>query len=227
VNCVINGFWRYIYYGSKEISKSLPALVAIIAVGLNGLLTKLRKEVEEALTLLAKFLHGLGLNPFSLSLLGLICAFLSGILYYELAMQPWAFWVAPIFLLLSGLFDAVDGAMARVYGQVTRFGGVIDSVFDRIGEVFVYSGIILGGSCSLFWGLLALVASLMVSYVRSRAEVEGARMEGVGIAERPERIVILAVATFIRQIELGLIVISCLATLTLFHRVWRARVELP
>jgi len=190
------------------------------------LLTRLRKEVEGALTHIAKFLHSLGLNPFSLSLLGLVCAFLSGILYYMLATRPWVSWVAPILLLLSGLFDALDGAMARVYGQVTKFGGVIDSVFDRIGEVFVYCGIILGGVSSPFWGLVALVASLMVSYIRSRAEAAGAKMEGIGIAERPERIVILAVATFIRQIELGLIVIGCLATLTLFHRVWRARAEL-
>lgn len=190
------------------------------------MLTKLRKKVEAALTLLAKSLHSLGLNPFSLSLLGLICGFLSGILYYVLAMRPSILWVPPIFLLLSGLFDALDGAMARVYGQVTRFGGVIDSLFDRIGEVFVYCGIILSGLSSLFWGLTALVASLMVSYIRSRAEAAGAKMEGVGIAERPERIVILAVASFIGQIELGLIVIGCLATLTLLHRVWRARVEL-
>ena len=190
------------------------------------MLTRLRKEVEEALTLLAKSLHSLGLSPFSLSLLGLICAFLSGILYYTLAKQSWISWIAAILLLLSGLFDALDGAMARVYRRVTKFGGVIDSVFDRIGEVLVYSGIILGGSSSLFWGLVASVTSLMVSYVRSRAEAEGAKMEGVGIAERPERIVILAAATFIRQIELGLIVISCLATLTMFHRVWHARVEL-
>jgi len=190
------------------------------------LLTRLRKEVEAALALLAKFLHSLGLSPFSLSLLGLVCAFLSSILYYVLATRPWISWIAATLLLLSGLFDALDGAMARVYGQATRFGGVIDSVFDRIGEVFVYSGIILGGSSSLFWGLVALVTSLMVSYVRSRAEAEGAKMEGIGIAERPERIVILAGATFIRQIELGLIVIGFLATLTLFHRVWRARIEL-
>ncbi len=178
------------------------------------------------MSLLAKSLHGLGLNPFSLSLLGLVCAFLSGVLYYMLAIRPWILWVAPIFLLLSGLLDALDGAMARVYGQATRFGGVVDSVFDRIGEVFVYSGIILGGSSSLFWGLVALVSSLMVSYVRAKAEAEGAKMEGVGIAERPERIIILAVATFIGQIEFGLMVIGFLATLTLFHRVWRARVEL-
>ena len=190
------------------------------------MLTRLRKKVEAALTLLAKSLHSLGLNPFSLSLLGLICGFLSGILYYVLAMRPSILWVPAIFLLLSGLFDALDGAMARVYGQVTRFGGVIDSLFDRIGEVFVYCGIILSGLSSLFWGLTALVASLMVSYIRSRAEAAGAKMEGVGIAERPERILILAVANFIGQIELGLIVIGCLATLTLLHRVWRARVEL-
>ena len=190
------------------------------------MLTRLRKEVEAALALLAKFLHSLGLSPFSLSLLGLVCAFLSGILYYVLAIRPWISWIAATLLLLSGLFDSLDGAMARVYGQTTRFGGVIDSVFDRIGEVFVYSGIILGGSSSLFLGLVALVTSLMVSYVRSRAEAEGAKMEGIGIAERPERIVILAAATFIRQIELGLIVIGCLATLTLLHRVWRARIEL-
>ena len=87
-------------------------------------------------------------------------------------------------MLISGLFDALDGAIARIYGEATKFGGFFDSVLDRYADAVVLSGIIVGGLTNLIWGLAALFGSLLVSYARARAEAAGVKMESVGLAER-------------------------------------------
>jgi phosphatidylglycerophosphate synthase len=132
---------------------------------------------------------------------------------------------AATLLLLSGLFDALDGAMARLYGQVTKFGAFCDSLIDKIGEMLVLSAIILAGLCSTFWGLWALSSSILVSYTRARAEGEGASMK-IGIAERPERLLILAASTLAGLVEFGIIVISVLASVTVVQRICHAHREL-
>ena len=125
---------------------------------------------------------------------------------------------APSLLLLSGLFDALDGACARLYGKVTKVGAFMDSMTDRFGEILIFSGLILGNLCSLEWGLAALTLSMMVSYTRARAEIENIGLQGIGLAERPERILIIAFSSFLRQINFGIILISILAGLTVAHR---------
>ncbi len=94
-------------------------------------------------------------------------------------------WAGSILVLLIGSFlDAVDGAMARKYA------------LDRLGEIALYSGLIAGSLIQPWIGIWALSAALMVSYVRARVGVEGVTLKGIGIAERPERLLILIVATF-------------------------------
>jgi archaetidylinositol phosphate synthase len=191
-----------------------------------NVLTKLKEKLTFFLSIFAKFFHEIHLGPTAVSCLGLFFALLSAIAYY-FGLESMPTWIAAvIFLSLSGLCDAVDGVMARLYRQATRFGGFIDSVLDRAGEILIFSGIMLGNLCSLTWCLLALTASLMVSYIRSRAEIEGVQMERVGIAERPERILILIIATVFKEIEAGMILISLLATLTIIQRVIHAHREL-
>ena len=104
---------------------------------------------------------------------------------------------SPLLLLASGFCDALDGTLARLYQQTTTFGGFLDSLLDRYADATILSGIILGELCNLFWGLTALTGSLLVSYTRARAEAAGVKMETVGIAERAERLVILATASFL------------------------------
>ena len=75
------------------------------------------------------------------------------------------------------------------------FGGFFDSLLDRYADAFILCGIIFGGLTELHWGLAALIGSLLVSYARAKAEAAEVKMESVGLAERAERIVIIALAS--------------------------------
>jgi archaetidylinositol phosphate synthase len=105
--------------------------------------------------------------------------------------------IAAVLLLLSGFCDALDGVLARLYQKTTTFGGFLDSLLDRYADAAVYVGIIVGGLCDALWGLVALTGSLLVSYSRARAEAAGIKMESIGLAERAERIIILAIASLV------------------------------
>ena len=143
----------------------------------------------------------------------------------------WEWIVAILVLLIASFFDAVDGAMARKYAEVSKFGGVLDSVLDRIAEVALYAGLLAGSLVQPWIGVWALTASLMVSYVRARVSVEGVTLKGVGIAERPERLLILIVATLLWPLSAsilsaGVLLIAILSSITVVSRVHRASVAL-
>jgi archaetidylinositol phosphate synthase len=129
-------------------------------------------------------------------------------------------------LLLSGLLDATDGTMARLYGEASHFGAFLDSVLDRISEIVVYWSLVYSGLVDWAIGLAALSASLMVSYARARAEHLGSQMKGVGIAERPERLLILIVAAFVSQLNVGVLLIALLSAITVVQRIMYARVAM-
>ncbi len=109
-------------------------------------------------------------------------------------------------LLVSGVFDILDGQVARQGAKMTTFGAFYDSTLDRVGEGAVFSGLIfwfLTGPLpselkirALGAALLALVASLVVSYTRARAEALGVECK-VGIAARAERILLLGLPTLL------------------------------
>jgi archaetidylinositol phosphate synthase len=131
--------------------------------------------------------------------------------------------LATILLLASGFCDALDGIIARIYQQASVFGGFLDSLLDRYADAVVYGGIIIGGLCDPFWGLAALAGSLLVSYSRARAEAAEIKMESVGIAERAERMLILAVASIVAifwlpALNWGIILLAVLSNLTVLQR---------
>lgn len=109
-------------------------------------------------------------------------------------------------LLFSGIFDILDGQVARQGGMTTTFGAFYDSTLDRVGEGAVFSGLVfyfltgpLPGELKILAvgaGLLALMASLIVSYARARAEALGVECK-VGIAARAERILLLGLPSLI------------------------------
>ena len=99
-------------------------------------------------------------------------------------------------VLFAGLFDMLDGRVARVGNRVSRFGAFYDSVLDRYSELFTLFGIIffLMLKGYVVWAIVAFVAligSIMVSYVRARAEGLGLDCK-VGLMQRPERVVLTA-----------------------------------
>ena len=126
--------------------------------------------------------------------------------------------------MVSGFFDALDGVVARLFGSVTVFGGFLDSMLERYADALILVGLVLGGFADVFWGLLALMGSLLVSYSRARAEAAGVKMETVGLAERAERVLILVVASFVTLIWRdalwwGVVLLAVLTNLTVLQRV--------
>ena len=155
------------------------------------------------LTSEAQAAHKIGLTPNKVSLIGFILAFASAAAYGLSLKHPWLLLLATVFLLASGFCDTLDGIIARTFQQVTVFGGFFDSVLDRYADAIVFAAIIIAGLCNpawgVFWGpvwaLATLSGSLLVSYSRARAEAVGLKMESVGLAERAERMLILAVVS--------------------------------
>jgi len=137
-----------------------------------------------------------------------------------------------LLLLLGGLFDMIDGDVARASNRVTRFGALYDSTLDRYAEILVFFGIgahfIRRYSATSSTGLLismvifiALAGSLMVSYVRARAEGLGFECK-VGIMQRPERIVLIGISALIAEIVLiiAMFIIAILANITALQRIY-------
>src|SRR5438093_10447175 len=127
---------------------------------------------------------------------GLATSIASGLAYASPAFgleKYYAAVVGGVLLLISGFFDIVDGSVARVTKQTSKKGAFLDSSFDKICEVVIFAGIAFGGLADPFWCLVALGISILVSYTRARAESLGGELKGIGIGERAERMLILAI----------------------------------
>ena len=136
--------------------------------------------------------------------------------------------VGGILVLFSGLFDLLDGALARYNNKTTRFGALLDSTFDRLSEALVLIGILilyLNGEHTLEILLIfgVLVASFLISYIRARAESLGIECK-TGLFTRAERVIILALGLMIDQVLITLIVLAVFTIVTVIQRlvhVWR------
>lgn len=189
------------------------------------MLTKLKKKVQTMLTTEAKLARKIGLTPNKLSVIGIALAFLSALAYAAWQTHTLYLLLATVLLLLSGFCDALDGILARLYHEATAFGGFLDSLLDRYADAVVYAGIIVGGLCDVLWGLTALIGSLLVSYTRAKAEAAEIKMESIGLAERAERVIILAIASITAifwqpktAMNAGIILLAILSNLTVLQR---------
>ena len=134
--------------------------------------------------------------------------------------------IAGLMVLVSGLFDIVDGSVARATNSVSKRGAFLDSTLDRIGEVAIYFGILLGGYSSPVLVLLAITLSLLVSYTRAKADSLQVSLAGVGIGERSERLIVIVVTSLLGLISWGVIVVVALAAITFVERVARVTASL-
>jgi CDP-diacylglycerol--glycerol-3-phosphate 3-phosphatidyltransferase len=134
--------------------------------------------------------------------------------------------VAGIVVLVAGFFDMLDGALARATGRVTRFGAVLDSTLDRLCEAMLLLSllVVFARQQHVYWALvsgIALLGSLMVSYIRARVEGLGVECKA-GIFTRPERVIIMALALFLSNINYVLVAaVGLLAFLSFFTVVER------
>ncbi|MDH5815213.1 MAG: archaetidylinositol phosphate synthase [Candidatus Nezhaarchaeota archaeon] len=197
------------------------------------MLTKLKAWFQRLTEKWANAIQRLGLNPSMISILGLILGISSGVAYWlagsliiDLTTHRIYLILAVLLLSFSGLCDALDGALARIRGEVTAFGGFLDSIVDRYVDSAVLLGIMLSGLCDPTWGALALVGSLLTSYVRAKAESLGIKMESIGLIERAERVLIILISSAIEIIwpsssalSVGIMVLAVTSNLTVVQRI--------
>jgi phosphatidylglycerophosphate synthase len=173
---------------------------------------ELRTRVRNIAVPIALGLGRLGLTPNHLTLIGFGIAIVAA---WAAASQAWL--AAGLLLILGGVFDLFDGALARATGRASRLGAFMDSVFDRWGEGVVYVGIAWGAATAWFWeGAVlsgaAMASAFMVSYTRAKGESlgfpSGAGLANVGLAPREVRILILTVG-LIAMGAFGGVRISC------------------
>lgn len=143
-------------------------------------------------------------TPNVLTLFGFV---LNAIVAYLLATQHLVW--GGVMMLFAGLFDMLDGALAKITNQVTDFGGFLDSVVDRYSEAVILFGMLLfyyqepnnDGLVQIVLLYTILVGSMMISYARSRAGMLGIANE-VGLLARPERIILLGIGLLVPTILL-------------------------
>ena len=130
--------------------------------------------------------------------------------------------IGGILLLISGFFDVIDGSVARATKQTSKKGAFLDSSFDKISEAIIFIGIAVGNLANPILCMIALSLSILVSYVRARAESLGVELKGIGIGERAERLLIIAIIGMVPVIgamQWAVIVVSVVAGLTLIQRI--------
>ena len=193
------------------------------------MLNRFREKLVPITTLIGNNFGSLGLSPTFWSMIAFAFAILSSIFFglsNFLSEQGIVFpsqIFASIMLLISGFFDIVDGSVARVSKRFTSRGAFLDSNFDKISEALIFIGIAIGGLSSPILAMIALSTSILVSYIRARAESLGIELKGVGIGERAERLLILSICGLIPisgSIQWGIIIIIILSSFSFIQRFW-------
>jgi len=175
-------------------------------------------------TNIVKLLVEHNVNPFTLTYMALVFSILSGCLYSLANLSETFVAIGGVVLLLSGFLDALDGELARATNRTTQKGSFLDSVFDKLGEVSVSLGIAISGRVSSIIVTLFISCSLLVSYIRAKADQHNINIAGAGIAERAERIIIIALASllypfFSQSLQYGLLLTTFLSIITIGQRI--------
>lgn len=176
-----------------------------------------------------------GVTPNIVSLFSL-CLSLTSSLFYSMGY----FFAGGLILLLSGFTDTLDGTIARINGKSTRFGALLDSTLDRYAEFFVFTGLLIHFRAGwMFYVVItALIGSIMVSYVKARAESLGST-KAIGLMQRPERFIVLALGSLLNTpvgiyfpdspdciIKAALILLAILTNITAVHRLMGEKKDL-
>jgi CDP-diacylglycerol--glycerol-3-phosphate 3-phosphatidyltransferase len=168
------------------------------------------------------FLNNLGIMPNTITILGLIGHVIGGFFLMRGNLLT-----GGLIILFLAPVDALDGTMARLRGEPSDFGAFVDSVVDRYSELVIFLGLIIFYAQQAEWlncvvVYLAAAGSVLVSYVRSRAESLGYEAK-VGILTRLERYVVLVPSLVLGKPMIGMWIIAILANVTAVQRIWHVR----
>lgn len=182
----------------------------------------LRIRFKDFLDSIGGFLNGLGITPNTLTISGLV-----GNLIGAYFVAVGSFLIGGLILLSMGAIDALDGTMARLRGEPSDFGAFVDSVTDRYSELVIYAGLLFYAVQDLNLNLAMLVfaataGSILVSYIRARAQSLGYEAKG-GMLTRFERFIILVPSLLFGYPWIGVALIAILANITALQRIVSVR----
>lgn len=169
-------------------------------------------------------LHKMGVHPNVLTIMGVVGTAI-GAGFVGLGN----FTLGGLIIMLMGPIDALDGAVARARGEPQDFGAFVDSVSDRYIEMFIFSGLLwYYMSINQIWAValifLAFAGSVMVSYVRARAQSLGFEAK-VGILTRVERFLVIGPSILFNVPMIGITIVAIFANITALQRVIHVRRE--
>jgi len=153
----------------------------------------LRRWMSRPLVLCARIIMRTRIAPNQLTLAGLSLCAMSGLLLAMERPLP-----AGVLLLLAGLFDTLDGALARQIARASPFGGFVDSISDHYGDFAIYLGLVWYGvqvadNAVVLLSVVAMFGSLVGSQIRSRGAMLGFDTKDVGLFTRAERVIVLTI----------------------------------
>ena len=181
-----------------------------------------RDTLLQLLRPLVRLLSALRVRPDTLTVLGWALSLCSAVLFGSGYVR-----VAGVVMLAAGLFDSLDGAVARESNRMSAFGAFLDSTLDRISEAAIFVGIVFFyAAAGLPYGALlagvAMTFSLLTSYARARAEGLGIECQ-VGLLERAGRVVILSISSMAGLLTAGLCLVAAGALVTTAQRILHVR----
>lgn len=165
-----------------------------------------RKNIDPILTSIAKYFKDV--NPDILTWISLIFAVIAGLFFYfsspDLELVNFFLCGAVFFVFLNGLFDAIDGKVAKLSHKISKRGDFLDHALDRYADVLIVGGLALSPWCRYpAIGLLAIVGMLLTSYMGTQAQAIGYKREYSGLLGRADRLALLMIAPIIQHILLN------------------------
>jgi archaetidylinositol phosphate synthase len=168
-------------------------------------LDKSRGRVDPFLTMIAK--QFTEINPDFLTWFALLFSIIAGCFFYLSSpaneLQNFFLFFAALFVLLNGLFDAIDGKVAKLTNKATARGDFLDHALDRYADVFMVGALALNPWCRPPIGLLAIIGVLLTSYMGTQAQAIGYKRDYSGLLGRADRLTLLIVFPIIQHIALG------------------------
>ncbi len=178
----------------------------------------LRGHTRGIVDSMASVLHRLGFKPNTVTLLGMIS--MCGI---GLILSQGYLIIGGALMAIAASMDALDGGLARLTNEATKFGAFLDSTTDRWAEAAVYGGLLWfytgqGAQLEVMLVYAAIIGSLLVSYTRSRAEALGVECD-VGLFTRFERLAVLGLGLLSQQMLIALVLLAVLSNFTAIQRI--------
>lgn len=182
----------------------------------------MRVRFKKVLDRIGGFLNQLGIAPNTITLVGLAGHFAGAIF-----LARGQFFLGGLIILLMSPVDALDGTMARLRGEPSRFGAFIDSVTDRYSEFLMYGGLILyyasvAETLMVGFSFVAIAGSLMVSYARARGEGLDFSVKR-GLLTRLERYMVIIPSLVLGYPRIGILLVAVLANITALQRILEVR----